>query len=494
MDKRSVSIKKLLIDCVRFWFLLVLFAGLGVFVGLRSTVSYNESITKQMQDDKQKQEEEEAAAEELAKDVVEDVTFTRKQCEKKLTGKALNDVLDAYHWYQDSQRRRDYLETSPYLQLNPYDVTATYLQFRVDYDGENMSDLDFRSYVHALKNYVTFNGLVDEFHMENDASARDLSELIAITDGGKDAYDRILMITIIHSPLTENLIDRVEKAFVAYGTSLTDTYPGFSVSLMSKYQANYYHGSLNSSIESQRNALSSDQTKIDTAVKKFTSMQKAYYNMQVNGTDEETVQEVVQEGTVTKKKAVTEIEYPSRRRIVPMMIVGGLAGVFVAVILLFFGNLLSGKFLFEKDYSGIYGIRSCGIVREKEKKGISGALQRAEYPKAEAADAPVFLYLQLKEAVKTAGEESDVYLIGSGKFAEMSGIQTLSAMAKKDGMRMHFKEEFLGDLAGAEEVLGKKTVFLVEQFHRSRLSKVDQIVDFCRENGVNPLGGICVDA
>lgn len=494
MDKRSVSIKKLLIDCVRFWFLLVIFAAIGMFAGYRSTLSYNEGITKQMKEDQEKMEKEEAEAAELAKDVTEDVTFTKAQCEKKLKGKALSDVMDAYHWYQDSQKRREYLETSPYLQLDPYDVTATYLQFRIDYEGENMKDLDFQSYVHALKNYVTFNGLVDEFHMENNASARDLSELIAVTDGGKDAYDRILMITIIHSPLTENLIDRVEKAFVNYGKSLTDTYPGFSVTLMSKYQANYYHSSLNSSIESQRNAISSDQTKIDTAVKKFTSMQKAYYNMLVNGTEKETVQEIIQEGVTTKKKAAVEIEYPSRRRIVPMMIVGGVAGILVAVILIFFGNLLYGKLLFEKDYSGIYGIRCCGTIRERDKKGIRGTLQRAEYPKAEKADSPAFLYLQLKEAAKAAGAEGDVYLIGTGKFAEMTGIRAISSMAEKDGMKIRCIDEFPGELSHAEDIMGKKKVFLVEQFHSSKLSDVDQVVAFCRDNGVTLLGGICVDA
>ena len=53
MEKRSVRLRKIMIDAVRFWFLLVAFAGLGAFAGYRSTISYNKGI-----DDTIKAEEE----------------------------------------------------------------------------------------------------------------------------------------------------------------------------------------------------------------------------------------------------------------------------------------------------------------------------------------------------------------------------------------------------------------------------------------------------
>ncbi|MBR0145459.1 MAG: hypothetical protein IJM25_02220 [Eubacterium sp.] len=493
MEKRSIGIKKILIDCVRFWFLLVLFAGAGAFLGYRGTLSYNQGIDKQIKENEKKQQEELEAQMELTKDIVEEKTFTKEECEKGLSKSAMKDVQEAYHWYQEKEKRRDYLETSPYLQLDPYNVTASYLQFRVNYDGESVDELDFASYVHALKNYVNYNGLVDDLQGEIETTSRDLSELISFGDGGKDSYDRIVLITVIHSSITEDLIDHIGKAFLAYGNKLSDTYPGFSVEKMSTYQANYYHSGLNSSIESQRAALISDQNRVDNAVKKLTSMQLAYYNMLINGTDKETVEEVIPEGATSKRKATTEIEVPSKRRILPMMILGAVGGCILAVVLIFFGNLLSGKLLFEKDLTSIYGLRSYGVLREKEKKGIAGFLQRAEYPGAEPADSPAMLYLQLKEAVG-ASESKEAILISSSKLGETEGVKKLVELAKKDGIAFSVKDSFIGDLSAAEEVLKGHPVFMVEQLHGSRLSKVDRIAAFCKENKVQILGGICVDA
>ena len=493
MEKRSIGVKKILIDCVRFWFLLVLFVGAGAFLGYKGTVSYNKSIDKLVEENEKKQQEELEKQMELTKDIVEEKTFTKQECEEGLSKSAMKDVQEAFHWYQEKEKRRDYLETSPYLQLDPYNVTASYLQFRIGYDGENLNELDFASYVHALKNYVNYNGLVDDLQGEIETTSRDLSELISFGDGGKDSYDRIVLITVIHSSITEDLIDHIEKAFLTYANKLSATYPGYFAEKMSTYQANYYHSSLNSSIESQRAALISDQNRVANAVKKLSSMQLAYYQMLINGTDKETVEEVILEGATSKRKATVETEVPSKRRILPMMVVGAAAGFILAVVLIFFGNLLCGKLLFEKDLASIYGLRSYGVLREKEKKGISGCLQRAEYPGAEAADAPAFLYLQMREAI-LGTDSKEALLISSVGLSDMTGVKKLTELAKKDGIQLSVKDSFIGDLEAAEEALRDRPVFLVEQMHRSKLSGVDRIAAFCKENQVKVLGGICVDA
>ena len=493
MDKRSIGVKKILIDCVRFWFLIVLFVAAGAFLGYKGTLSYNQGVDKQIEENEKKQKEEIEAQKELTKDIVEEKTFTKEECFAGLKKAQISDVMEAYHWYEEKEKRRDYLETSPYLQLDPYNVTASYLQFRVEYEGETMNDVDFASYVHALKNYVNYNGLVDDLQGEIERSSRDLSELISFGDGGKNEYDRIVMINVIHSPMTEDLIDHISQAFLAYSKKLASTYPGFSVVSMGQYQANYYHSSLNSAIESQRSALISDQTRLDNAVKKFSSMQLAYYNMLINGTEKETVEEVVLEGATQKRKATVETEVPSKRRILPMIIVGAGAGFVLAVLLIFFGNLLSGRLLFEKDLASIYGLRSYGVLREEEKKGIPGMLQRAEYPRAETSGSPAFLYLQLREAVRATGK-SEALLIGSRDMKDLEGIGTLTALAKKDGITLLVADSFVGNLEAAEDALKDRPVFLVEQLHRSKLVMVDRIVDFCKENQVKILGGICIEA
>ncbi len=494
MDKRSVGIKKILIDCVRFWYLLVLFVILGTLGGWRAGIAYNKNVDKQWAEAEEKKAKEEEAAIELTKDDVEEVTFTKAQCEKKLSKDAMADVLEAYGWYQDRSRRREYLESSPYMKLDPYDFTSTYLQFRVVYEGESWSEKNFNSYIHGLKNYVIYNGMVDEFYPNDITAARNLSELVSISDGGKDKYDDLLLITVMKAPETEGMVDRIRNSFIAYGDKMAETYPGYKVEFMSQYQANYYNGGLNSSIETHRGNISSDGTKIEAAMKKFSSMQQAYYNMLVNGTEKETIEEVVLPGVAAKKTAAKEEEevLPTKKRLWIMTSLGAAAGGVLAVLVLFLANLLSGRLLFRKDLQNLYGIRSCGIVRERNKKGISGMLQRAEFPDAEDAEEPAIYYLQLREAMKAA-DCKEAVLVGTGSLDGLKSVDSLVTMAKKDGITLSVEEGFPGELASAETVLEKGTVLLVERMHKSRLSEIDKVVHFCRENNVKIIGAVGAD-
>jgi len=492
MDKRSVSLKKiLLVDGIRFIYILIIFAALGAFLGYRTTVKYNQNVDKEIKEaaeKKEKEAEEEALA---AQDVTETTVYTRAECEKRLKGAALQDVLDTYNWYLERNSRRAYLESSPYLAMDPYDFNSIYLSFRVTHGDLGRDDSAYKSYIHALKIYVTYNNLVDELVEKKglETTARALSEMISLSDGGKDSYDDFLLMTIYQSDVTKDLTEDVKSLFLGYAAKLTETYPDIALVYEGMSQANYYNGSLNSNIETHRSTLINDQSKIDAAIKKFSGIQKAYYNMLVNGTDEESITEVVTPGTTPKKKTVVEEEEPTKRRILPMVILGGVAGILVGFILFFFANLLSGRLLFTNDFSGVYGIRLLGSFIEKKKNGISGTLQRMEYSEAEDKDDPAYLYLALREAVKKENLSEAVF-VGTGKLNDLEGLSGLRKKLEKDGIKISLAEEFPKDIKAADDLLCAKGVILVEEMHRSKLKKIDRVVSFCKDNSIPVIGAV----
>ncbi|MBR6172208.1 MAG: hypothetical protein IKQ49_03435 [Eubacterium sp.] len=491
MEKRGVRLRKILIDMVRFWFLLILFAGLGAFVGYRSTLSYNRGIdaAKAAEEDLARRQAEAEA--ELAKDITEEKTFTRKECEKKLDANAYKEVMEAYSLYLDKISRRQYMDESPYLKMDPYHFDSVYLQFRVIH-GEGADEKNFKSYVHAVKAYVNYNNMVEELISQYslDTTARNLAEMISINDGGKNDYDDFLMLTIYQDELTKELTDKVRDALIRYGNKMGETYPGFSLELVNTSQANYYNSGLLSTIDAQRNAIISDQTRIENAQKKFSSMQKAYYNMLVNGTNKESVTELVEAGTVTKKKAVVEEdETPSKRRLLPMMILGAVAGVIVAVVLILLGNLLSGKLLSDRDFSAIYGVRSLGTMLELRKKGLSGKLRRAEYPDAEKAEQPSYLTLSVKQLCEKQSVQNAVF-ISTGELSDSEGLKKITEALKQKGITVKMAEHFPESAEAAEQLLQTEGLVLVERMHSAKLKDIDRVVSFSRDNGIPMLGAI----
>jgi hypothetical protein len=256
-------------------------------------------------------------------------------------------------------------------------------------------------------------------------------------------------------------------------------------------KANYYNSGLNTNIESQRNAIISDQTKIDNAVKKFSEVQKVYYNMLVKGTEEESVTAVVKKGTTAKETVTEEEELPTKKSVMPMVVLGGVAGLLIGYILLFFANLLSGRLLFIRDFRGVYGLRHLGGYVERKKAGIPGTLQRMEYPEAEDKEEMAYLYLTVREAVKKEGL-NEVYLIGTGKLDDLEGLSILSKKLEKDGIAVSLAGEFPKNSDDVSNLLKAKGVILVEELHKARLKKIDREVSFCKENAIPLLGAVSV--
>jgi len=487
MDRRGIRFRKILIDIARFWYILILFAALGALAGWRFTVSYNKNVDKQISE----AEELRAKAEEEEKDVVRELHYSRKSCEEKMTREAMGKVLDAYYWYKDKQSRRDYLAESPYMQMDPYDCQCLNLEFRV-VRPEGADASAYRSYIHGLVLYVNRIEMAQELtdKLKLEISPYMLSEMISIEDS--EEYDDILLMTVYQSELTEGLTDEVKKAFIGYGEKLSEQYPGHHIELMGASKATVINKELISEQESQRTAITDDQARIDAAVNKFGNMQKAYYNMLVNGTEKETITVVAQKGTQNKASAAAEEEeLPSKRKVLMMAAIGGAAGIVVFIILVFFANMLSGRLISDLDFSRIYGLKRLGIIIGKRKKGMAGFLQRAEYPDGEGPDEFTYLTLVLRRLMEKQ-KISEAVLVSSKVLSDKTGLETVMKELKNDGVDLILMEDFPGEKDAAEKLICSNAVILVEEMHSSRLNKMDRIVSFCRENEIPVLGAVGV--
>ncbi len=492
MEKRSIVIKKLFIDCFRFWYVVALFCVVGAAIGYLGGRKMNQKLDDDYQKAVEQQKKDEEERLKLGEDDVKETTYTKADCEAKLTYGEIAMVRNAYTWYVEKNNRQAMLDNSILYNMNPYNFTSIYLQFRINGMNAGGDETGFNSYVHALKNYVANGGLVRDLFSADDPRIKALSQLFSVNDGGKSQYDEIFVVSIAETEATKDMVDKTAAAIKNYAGKLSQSYPGYSIEQMSTERSTYYNVSLASEIETQRTALINAQTKNENLVKKLSSLQNAYYLMIFRGTEEETVSEVVLQGQTIKKKAVEEIEKPVKHRLILFAFLGAAAGGIICLLILFFKNILSGKLLYVKDIKEMLGLRFCGTIREKKKNGIPGMLQRAEYPMAEEAENPNFLYLQIREMLKDEGCDNAV-IVGTLNISELTGVEKMVELAKKDGIELTTESGFPKDLSSAEKVLKAKHILLVEEFHRSRLSEIGKIVDFCKDNNVNIHGVIGID-
>ncbi len=492
MEKRSIVIKKLFIDCFRFWYVVALFCVVGAAIGYLGGRKMNQKLDDDYQKAVEQQKKDEEERLKLGEDDVKETTYTKADCEEKLTPDSKAGVRNAYTWYLERNNRQTLMDNSILYNLDPYNYTTVNMRFRITEEDAGNNTIKLNSYVHELLNYVTYDGLAKELFSADNERLKEFRDLISISDGGKDQYDEVLVLSIVETDETKESIDKASSAFINYGRKLNQYYPGYSVELLSTDRTTRYNASLASAIETQRVALINDQSRIDNMTKKFSTLQTAYFQMLVNGKEEATVSEVVLQGQTIKKKAVEEIEKPVKHRLILFAFLGAAAGGIICLLILFFKNILSGKLLYVKDIKEMLGLRFCGTIREKKKNGIPGMLQRAEYPMAEEAENPNFLYLQIREMLKDEGCDNAV-IVGTLNISELTGVEKMVELAKKDGIELSTESGFPKDLSSAEKVLKAKHILLVEEFHRSRLSEIGKIVDFCKDNNVNIHGVIGID-
>ena len=492
MEKRSIVIKKLFIDCFRFWYVVALFCVVGAAIGYLGGRKMNQKLDDDYQKAVEQQKKDEEERLKLGEDDVKETTYTKADCEEKLTPDSKASVRNAYTWYLERNNRQALMDNSILYNLDPYNYTTVNMQFRITEEDAGSNATKLNSYVHELLNFVTYDGLAKELFSADNERLKELRDLISISDGGKSQYDEILVLSIVETDETKDLIDKAASVFISRGRKLNQYYPGYSVELLSTDRNTRYNASLASAIETQRVALINDQSRIDNMTKKFSTLQTAYFQMLMNGTEEATVSEVVLQGQTIKKKAVEEIEKPVKHRLILFAFLGAAAGGIICLLILFFKNILSGKLLYVKDIKEMLGLRFCGTIREKKKNGIPGMLQRAEYPMAEEAENPNFLYLQIREMLKDEGCDNAV-IVGTLNISELTGVEKMVELAKKDGIELTTESGFPKDLSSAEKVLKAKHILLVEKFHRSRLSEIGKIVDFCKDNNVNIHGVIGID-
>ncbi len=509
MEKRSIRVKKLFIDMIRYWYLILVFMVAGGILGWLSASSYNLDVDNQIreaanEEERLKAEEEAlaaaeaAAAEEAAKPILVTNTYTKDQCETKLTDEEKQEVMDIYAWYVDKQKRIDYLASSPYMNLDPYNIDCIYLRFRVDHTDQSATSTSFNAYVHGLKLYVIYNSLVEDLAKQENTklTPTELEELISLNDGGKDAYDDFILISVYQCEGTKDLTEAIKGLFLDFGAKLSETYPAYTLVYDGMSRAVYYSSGISSAIDSQRNSITSDQSKIDAGIKKFTEMQHAYYKMIVGGTEEETfttevLKETTKTTTTTKKTTTktTEVEIPDKKGIPTSIALGCVGGVVVLFILIFLFNLLSPRLLFAGDFQGLYGVENLGMLEKTTRTGIGRKLLQAEYPEAFGKENLSFLMLALQRVAKR-DDAKRILLLSSLGLEDVEEIGSLQKQAKDVGIEIVRMEHFPENADAAKKALEENVVLLVEEFHKTKLQDMDRITDFCRKNDMKLIGAV----
>lgn len=497
MEKRSISLKKILIDMARLWYLALILALAGAFICWYSVKKYNDDVDTKIKAAEEAQTGAETSSTEAPAEETREDLYTREWCEGALSESELQAVLDSYALYQDIEERKAYMTRSLYMNMDPYHFVSDHLQFRVIHE---VGGTDLQSYVHALKLYITCNDLAEELvKSENlEVGAAELGEMILVSDGEKDAYDDFLMVTVYQSEVTSKLSDAIKNAVIRYGESLALSYSGFSVELVKTSRTETLNNALIEAAAAERTIIAADQAEIDAASKKFGRTQKVYYQLLVENLDEKIVEVKVKTNTTSSTEEVEDTksktkeepeEIPEKKSMPPMIVVGFVGGLAAAFLLLLLYNLMSGRLLFPADFSGVFGLRTLGLLREQKKTGVAGALSRAEYPDAEDSEAPAITWLSIREAV-TKMEIREVLFVETGLREEGIGLDKLKEMAQKAKISMTRIDGAFPDADAAEQLVSGKGVIFVGEMHRSKLKEIDRLNRFCKENNVPVIGAL----
>lgn len=487
VEERQIDVKEMFFQTLSCWRFILLIAVIAA--ALVGVMKYKSDVSA-------RQAEIQAQI-----DKANEPEITVEMLEEQLSSIEIQNVWNAVQYREFLKQRREYIDSSIYLNLNAFKENVVYLTY-------DISSVNAEKSVQELEKYLSGSAMAEKIveEMELDTKAIYVAELIRMEDTDAATYFT-LKVCADSKEECAALADNVEKQVASYMESLKskEAYADLSVTLAERRadvikddellakQSEYidgfyddmkdykkYHSDFNNEQKSLFEKLTKGKYKIDNSL----------YETEI-----ETEEKEVEIDTTANVK-------PSLTAIITAIIAGFLAGAIAAFALKAFLYTISKNIHGEDEVKYLFGTNVFGVVdaSAQSKKRLFAPIdklcKRLKNGMKKSLSYEEQLQLVCTNILiqcKNNGVEK-VHLSGSEmKKIPAVVVNTLKETLEKAGIEVSSGKGVAYDADSLMKLAEKKNGILVEVSEKTGCAEIAKELNLCRQNEINILGIVLVE-
>lgn len=494
MKEREIDLLDMIADILSHWrgLLIAIVLGavlLGAFSYTRSYRNMQNMQNMQSQEAENTSEDEMTIEEKLA------------QLSENLDDSQLTAVLTTVDDAKEYALKKQYVQDSIYMQLDPMNVAQEELIYNIQEKDENGSQRLGTIYRNTLNSV----GLYDWIEQQTGLEAAYVGELVSVsvdsgltltngeplTIGGSDGLK--IIIRGVDAESCGKIAEAVKTYMEQQQGNLNTRLGSHELVLLSEVSGNIMNMDVMNQQTAYRNSIYGLETAIAAAKAAFSEDQKQYYTllMKENGLEDTTDAE---QSIVEEEQLVPENPAVSKKYVV----LGAVLFAFIYAAVLCMGYIFNSRIRVNDGLQDLYGIPQIGVVVKDSKKKLF--LDRwvnglRHYGKREftAEQSMELVFAAIKIAAAKNGQNS-ICLMGCNLGAGADKVcEGLKAALEKEGLSVTILNNVLYDAEAMEKVSAGQGAVLVEKAGSTLYNEIVAELELLKRLEIPVLGGITVE-
>ena len=483
MKEREIDLLDMIADILSHWrgLLIAIVLGavlLGAFSYTRSYRNMQNMQNMQSQEAENTSEDEMTIEEKLA------------QLSENLDDSQLTAVLTTVDDAKEYALKKQYVQDSIYMQLDPMNVAQEELIYNIQEKDENGSQRLGTIYRNTLNSV----GLYDWIEQQTGLEAAYVGELVSVsvdsgltltngeplTIGGSDSLK--IIIRGVDAESCGKIAEAVKTYMEQQQGNLNTRLGSHELVLLSEVSGNIMNMDVMNQQTAYRNSIYGLETAIAAAKAAFSEDQKQYYT-----TDAE--QSIVEEEQLVPENPAVSKKY---------VVLGAVLFAFIYAAVLCMGYIFNSRIRVNDGLQDLYGIPQIGVVVKDSKKKLF--LDRwvnglRHYGKREftAEQSMELVFAAIKIAAAKNGQNS-ICLMGCNLGAGADKVcEGLKAALEKEGLSVTILNNVLYDAEAMEKVSAAQGAVLVEKAGSTLYNEIVAELELLKRLEIPVLGGITVE-
>ncbi len=391
-----------------------------------------------------------------------------------------NKVENAILHYETMENYQRYLNTAPLMTVDATKENQTIVEYTLELKGQDRltsTGIIENTNLQLLRAYISENiimGDLDKIDQEYTKQPY-LKELIWCNNTGSGAFT----LGVIETKTFPNLSSDARKLVETYMDQLMKDEPRLNIRAVKEYTIQVYDGTTDANQKNTYNGIASSRNSFMNAYNGFTPAQQEYFRRRTGYQPENEEEESTGTGFSLK-----------------FFIVGLMGGCFAGICLCFIMLYLSLKNAAPEDYSDNLGLRNLGLISVNGKKHPYRDFLAKKELKA-------YLFDSGEESVAYAGVRLGTYcqkhelkevavLCSESREIVEKAAEALKKELKKSDVELHMTEKVGTDSEALKRLISTGNCILMEELYGGNRQKSSELLQFCRENEVDVIGGIGV--
>ena len=496
MKEREIDLLDMIADILSHWRGLLIAVVLGAI--LMGAFSYTRSYRNAQ--NMQPQEAEDASEGEML-----------AQLRESLDDSQLAAVLTTVDDAKECALKKQYVQDSIYMQLDPMNVAQEELVYNIqgkDESGSQRLGTIYRNTLYSV-------GLYDWIEQQTGLEAAYVGELVSVsvdsgltltngeplTIGGSDSLK--IIIRGVDAESCGKIADAVKTYIEQQQENLNTRLGSHELVLLSEVSGNIMNMDVMNQQTAYRNLIYGLETTIAAAKAAFSEDQKQYYTllMKENGLEDTTDAE---QSIVEEEQLVPENPAVSKKYVV----LGAVLFAFIYVAVLCIGYIFNSRIRVNDGLQDLYGIPQIGVVVKDSKKklfldrwvnGLRRTRQHRQsirhYGKREftAEQSMELAFAAIKIAAAKNGQ-NNICLMGCNLGAGTDKVcEGLKAALEKEDLSVTILNNVLYDAEAMEKVSAAQGAVLVEKAGSTLYNEIVAELELLKRLEIPVLGGITVE-